>query len=104
MEQDGAKYLMLRYRPDLPMQPQRRRRDWVFLFESSGDRDPLLGRTQVEVVRGLLANAEADDTFAVLAANTRVRILPAKPVTPENVQAALSFLEGAQLVGALDLG
>src|SRR5207249_8637293 len=65
MEQDGATYLMLRYRPDLPAQPQLQRRDWVFLFESSGDRDPLLARTQVELVRGLLQNAEPDDTFAV---------------------------------------
>src|SRR5262249_22823960 len=32
-EQDGAKYLMLRYRPVLPGQAQRERRDWVFLFE-----------------------------------------------------------------------
>ena len=29
--------------------PQRQRRDWVFLFESSGDRDPLLARAQIEV-------------------------------------------------------
>ncbi len=57
-EQEGAKYLMVRYRPDLPGERERRRRDWVFLFESSGDRDPLLARTQVEIVRDLLASAE----------------------------------------------
>ena len=84
----------------------RERRNWVFLFESSGDRDPLLARTQIEIIRGLLANAEPDDTFAVLAAGTRVRPFAEKPlpVTPENVQAALSFLEGSHLIGALDLG
>src|SRR5262249_46596408 len=71
-EHEGAKYLMVRYWPELPSQMERQRRDWVFLFESSGDRDPLLARTQVEIVRGLLANAEPDDTFAVLTANTRV--------------------------------
>jgi len=43
-EHEGAKYLMLRYRPVLPGQPERQRRDWVFLFESSGDRDPLQSR------------------------------------------------------------
>jgi hypothetical protein len=105
-EHEGARYLMLRYRPALAGQKVRQRRDWVILFESSGDRDPLLARTQVEVVRGLLANAEADDTVAVLAAGTRTRALAAqaRPVTPANVQAAVSFLEGAHLVGALDLG
>jgi tetratricopeptide (TPR) repeat protein len=107
-EQDGAKYLMLRYSPALPAGDggPAGPRNWVFLFESSGDRDPLLARTQIEVIRGLLANAEPDDTFAVLAAGTRVRAFAGqpRPVTPENVRAALAFLEGAHLIGALDLG
>ena len=72
-ELDGQKYLMLRYRPDLPTAPRRERRDWVFLFESSGARDPLVARAQVEVIRSLLTNAEHDDTFAVLSVGTRVR-------------------------------
>jgi hypothetical protein len=105
-ELDGAKYLMLRYRPDLPGQAARQRRDWVFLVESSGDRDPLLARAQIDVVQGLLAQAEPDDTFAVLAANTRVAACfpGARPVTPDNVGEALAFLEGRHLIGALDLG
>src|SRR5262249_39097771 len=45
-DHEGAAYLMLRYRPDLPGVRERQRRDWVFLFESSADRDPLLARTQ----------------------------------------------------------
>ncbi|HKI38357.1 MAG TPA: VIT domain-containing protein [Gemmataceae bacterium] len=107
-EQDGAKYLLLRYRPALDARNDQRAegRNWVFLFESSGDRDPLLARTQIEVIRGLLANAEPDDTFAVLAAGTRVRAFADKPrpVTPENVAEALAFLEQSHLIGALDLG
>ncbi len=104
-ERDGAKYLMVRYRPELPAQPQRQRRDWVFLFESSGDRDPLLARAQVEVIRGLLQNAEADDTFAVLAANTRARspMEELLPVTGKNVSDALRYLEESHPIGALDL-
>jgi ferric-dicitrate binding protein FerR (iron transport regulator)/tetratricopeptide (TPR) repeat protein len=104
-EYEGAKYLMVRYRPALPAEQRRQRRDWVFLFESSGDRDPLLARTQVEVVRTLLANAEHDDTFAVLAAGARVHSFDTqpRPATPENVAAAIAFLEKAHLVGALDL-
>jgi hypothetical protein len=104
-EQDGFRYLMLRYRPDLPGTMKRPRRDWVFLFESSADRDPLLARTQAEVVRTILENAEHDDTFAVLTADTQVRRFAdaPQPVTPENIAAALTFLERTHLLGALDL-
>jgi tetratricopeptide (TPR) repeat protein len=97
---------MLRYRPDLAAPMVRQRRDWVFLFESSGDRDPLLARAQIELVRSLLANAEHDDTIAVLAAGTRAHAFAPAPVpnTPENAAAAVAFLEQAHLIGALDLG
>ncbi len=73
---DGARYLMLRFRPELPGEPQAAppRRDWLVLFESSADRDPLLARVQVEIVRGLLANAGSDDRFAVLTAGTHVSV------------------------------
>jgi ferric-dicitrate binding protein FerR (iron transport regulator) len=105
-EHEGSNYLMVRYRPALAPKPERQRRDWVFLFESSGDRDPLLARVQVDVIRSLLSYAEPDDTFAVLTAGTLVRRFAAepRPVTPENVTAAVAFLEQAHLVGALDLG
>ncbi len=114
---EGQRYLMLRFRPDLraaeaaasagaPV-PARLRagRDWVFLFETSGDRDPLEARVQIEVIRCMLDNAAADDRFAVLAAGTHVRALAEslQPVTAENVAAALADLENAHLVGALDL-
>jgi tetratricopeptide (TPR) repeat protein len=107
-EADGNRYLMLRYRPhlDAPADKRVEPRDWVFLFESSGDRDPLLARTQIEVIRALLGNAEHQDTFAILAAGTNVRAFApeAKPVTPENVAAGLDFLDKSHLIGALDLG
>jgi ferric-dicitrate binding protein FerR (iron transport regulator)/tetratricopeptide (TPR) repeat protein len=104
-EQDRFRYVMLRYRPDLPGTGRRQRRDWVFLFESSADRDLLLARTQAEVVRTLLANSERDDTFAVLTADTQVRRFSPAPlaVTPENIAGALAFLDHAHLLGALDL-
>jgi tetratricopeptide (TPR) repeat protein len=105
-DQDGARYLMVRYRPVLPAREGRPRRDWVFLFESSGERDPLLARTQVEIIRWVLANAEHGDTFAILTAGTRAQALADKlqPVTPENVQATLAALDQTHLIGALDLG
>jgi tetratricopeptide (TPR) repeat protein len=106
-EADGAKYLMLRYRPALSaLAAARKPRNWVFLFESSGDRDALLARTQIEVIRGLLAHAEPEDTFIVLAANTRARACfdKPRPVTPANVRQAVKFLEESRKLGALDLG
>jgi ferric-dicitrate binding protein FerR (iron transport regulator) len=105
-DHEGAAYLMLRYRPDLPGVRERQRRDWVFLFESSADRDPLLARTQIEIIRTLLNNVEHDDTFAILSAGTLVRPFAdePKPATPANVAAAIAFLEKTHLIGALDLG
>ncbi len=104
-EHEGSRYLMLRYRPELRGSPKRERRDWVFLFEASGARDPLVARTQVEVVRALLSNAEHDDTFALLTVGTRVHKFNehALRVTPENVANALEFLDKAHLIGALNL-
>jgi len=102
---EGAQYLMLRYRPALPSEPKRERRDWVFLFESAANRDPLLARAQIEVVRTLLENAEHDDTFTVLTAATRTHLWSDKlrAVNKENIDKAIEFLDGAHLIGALDL-
>jgi Tfp pilus assembly protein PilF len=106
MAQDGARYLMLRYRPELKSAARRHRRDWVFLFESSGDRNPLLARVQIEVIRHLLEQAEPDDTFTVLASGTRVHAFAKepRPVSPANIKEAVAFLERVHLIGALDLG
>jgi hypothetical protein len=106
MDHDGARYFMVRYRPDLSTPKERQRRDWVFLFESSGDRDPLLARTQIEVIRTLLANAEHDDTFAVVTGATRAATYAkeAQPATADNAAAAVRFLEETHLAGVLDMG
>ena len=76
-----------------------------FLYEASADRDPVLARVQVDVIRTLLENADADDTFTILAASSRIRSFSDEPlpVRPRNVKRAVEFLEKAQLVGALDL-
>src|SRR5207248_2069909 len=102
---EGARYLMLRYRPQLEGAAQWQRHHWVFLCETSGDRDPLLARVQIDVIRNLLRHAEPEDTFTVAAAGTRCRFFSDNPlpVTEKNVAAAVAFLEGSQLIGALDL-
>ncbi len=103
---EGNRYLMVRYRPKLAGAPQRERRDWVFLFESAANRDPLLARAQIDIVRTLLSNAEHDDTFQILTAGTRTRLFDkqARPATAANIDAAVKFLEATHLIGALDLG
>ena len=82
------------------------RRDWIFLFESSADRNPLLARTQIEIVKTILQNAEHDDRFTILTAGARVQTYKDEPqaATPENVARAVRFLENVHLIGALDLG
>jgi tetratricopeptide (TPR) repeat protein len=101
-----AQYLMVRYRPKLNGRPRRERRDWLFLCETAGDRDPLLARTQVEIIRTLLTHAEHDDTFAILTAGTRVQgsVNGFQPVTAANVRAGMAYLENSHLIGALNLG
>ncbi len=127
-EHEGARYLMLRWRPDLKAETRPERRDWIVLFESSADRDPLLARVQVDVVRTILENAERDDTVRVVAVGTQARVLGEekgdrphlperpggcsaqmgtvpffRPLAPENVEAAVRLMENTQLIGALDL-
>jgi tetratricopeptide (TPR) repeat protein len=128
-ELDGARYLMVRYRPDLPPVKVRERRDWVFLVECSADRDPLLMRTQIEIVRGLLQSAEPDDTVTLLTVNNRTYDLidniygarvgidelgVPKTYVPQTGQGttilrevsteAVNSLEKQHIIGALDLG
>ena len=104
-ELDGQKYLMVRYRPELPSAPRRERRDWVVLFESSGARDPLVARAQVEVIRSLLAHAEHDDTFSIVSVGTHVRKWNDTPqaATADNIARAIAWLEARHLIGALNL-
>ena len=69
---EGSKYLMLRFRPELAATERRERRDWIFLFESSADRNPLLARVQVDVVKtilekGLDQHPVAEQAFDALA-------------------------------------
>ncbi len=107
-ELDGRRYLMLRYRPTLasPAAVSPMPREWVFLCESSADRDPLVARAQIEVIRHMLTEAGPADTFNVLTAGTRTYPFATSPqsVTPGRIAAAADFLGKTHLIGALDLG
>jgi ferric-dicitrate binding protein FerR (iron transport regulator) len=106
-EQDGGKYLLLRWRPQLPGRAVRPPRDWIFLFESSGDRDPVLARTQIEIIRAMMQAAGPADRVNVITASTRQIAMAAAgpvPLKPERIRDVVELLERAHLVGALDLG
>ena len=102
---ESGRYLMLRWTPDLGGAAVPERRDWVFLFESSAARDPVVARVQADVVRTILANAEHSDTFSIVTAGTRTHRLADEPLpaSPANIRRAMGFLDGSHLVGALDL-
>jgi len=105
-EHDGATYLMMKYGPTLPATGKRPPRHWVILFEAAADRNPLLAGTQLEIVRTLLTNAEHEDTFSILTANTQATWLHEEPRTcsATHVRDALAQLQNTHLIGALDLG
>jgi hypothetical protein len=106
-ELDGAKYLMLRFRPELPhVLAPNAPRNWVFLFESAASRDPLLARAQAEVIAHLLHNIDPGDTFDVLTVGTHIqRLSPTPlPVNPENIAKTADYLSKTHLIGATNLG
>ncbi|MBI1310025.1 hypothetical protein GC176_01870 [bacterium] len=102
---NGARYLLLRYQPDLPSEMTRPKRNWVFVVETSADRDNVLRNAQREILRTILDNAEHDDSFALVLAASRSSSFRARPVfcTVENVESALHFLDETPSLGALDL-
>lgn len=102
---DGYRYQMLRFRPELKGDRERPRRNWVFLYESSGDRNPLLARVQLDVIRTLLEHAEHEDSFSVISAATKSIAFRTRPVrcSRKNISKAVAWLEDRHLVGALDL-
>lgn len=99
------RYVMMRYRPALAAVAKQQPRHWVFLFESSADRNPLLARAQVDIVRHMLRNMDRHDTFDLITANARVRRfpLPSSAMIDANIDSAVKWLEQTHLVGALDL-
>jgi len=103
-EHEGARYVALRWMPELPATLPPPSRHWLFLVETSADRDRVLAQTQREVMRGILSQASADDTFQIVTASTRTTALvPKQAVTSANRDAALKKLEAEPNLGALDL-
>ena len=107
-EHEGQHYLMVRFRPDLNesrTESKRPLRNWVFLYESSGDRNPVLARVQVDVIRTFLENAEHKDTFSIVRASSKAERFSTRPVpcVKKQITKAVDFMEDSHLLGALDL-
>lgn len=94
-----------RWLPDVPGQRTCEHRDWMFLFESAGDREPNAVDAQIEIVETVLKSAGPDDNFMVITAGTSVEALAGRwqVVQPENMSRAVEFLKRTHLIGALDL-
>ncbi len=110
-EQEGYRYLRVRYRPELLGGEQQRQstkpaRHWVFLVENSADRDHVLAKTQQTIVSTLLEHVEHGDSFTLIRAGTKPELFRGKPVacSKKNVAAAMEFLKAKEPIGALDLG
>ncbi len=99
------KYLMVRHRPKLPVEPSTQARHWVFVHETSADRDPLLTRAQIELLKGMLHCAAAGDTFQVVTAAHTAKVLTPRPiaVSAETVKTVTDALGKTHILGALDL-
>lgn len=88
----GHEYWLLRTRlADLP-RPEKERRTWVVLVETSADRDPVLAGAQLAWLDAFRRALPAQDEMRYLAANL------------EPVWTTREGLNSAHLVGALDLG
>ncbi|MFP4052495.1 MAG: VIT domain-containing protein [Phycisphaerae bacterium] len=98
------RYLMVRHRPRLAADARSRKRHWVFVQETSAARNPLLARAQIELMRGILHYAAAGDTFQVITAAHRAKLLTPDPlaVGRQTVEAVAAALGKTHLLGGLD--
>jgi hypothetical protein len=99
------RYLLMRHRPKLPTEAKVTRRHWIFVYETSSNRNPLLGRAQIELMEGILHHAAAGDTFQVVTAAHRAKLLTPKPLVAQKQTATTvgQALGKTHLLGALDL-
>ncbi|NVB36915.1 VWA domain-containing protein [Pseudenhygromyxa sp. WMMC2535] len=106
---DKARFVMLRWRPEVDFQAiETPRADVVVVVDTSAFGDDAEHQSRVAVAEALLRSLSADDHFAVVAADLGAEVLyPAQglsPATKEEVDAALAALTSHRHGGATDLG
>lgn len=71
-EKDGHKFVFARLTPDIPGTVAPKPRQWIVLNDVSGSRSKIELKAQRYIVERLLAEADDDDSLAILNLNTRV--------------------------------
>ena len=96
---------MVRHSPELGQSKVAKRRDWIFLYETSADRNVLEAKTANGIIRGILDHVSSGDTFAIIAVSTRPKVYGGgfQSVSPGNRAGISSFLNGLPKLGALNL-
>ncbi len=99
---ESQQYLMLRPCPDPGGDMRRTPHHWVFLFQHAADRTPLLARTQIEITRTPLQNAEHSYTFSIVTASSRAALYVAEPeiCTAKNYSAVRRWYSAIAFVRA----
>ena len=106
---DQARYVMLRWLPDLDFASlPAPRADVVVVVDTSAFGDAAEHRSRLAVTEALLRSLAEDDRFALMAADLGAELLyPAEglsPATPEAIGEALAALTDHRPGGATDLG
>ena len=107
-DEDGHRFVLARFRPDLGSRSARTAhmspRSFVVLYDASGSRTPLELKAQREVLARLLAELDDGDRVKLLALNTRTRAW--KPDWREartSAGDAIAFVDSVRAIGATDL-
>ncbi|PRQ10057.1 VIT domain-containing protein [Enhygromyxa salina] len=105
---DQARFVMLRWLPDLDFAKVNPRADVVVVVDTSAFGDDSEHQSRVAVAEALLRSLSSEDHFALMAADLTAEVLfPAdglSPATPEAISEALEVLTSHRPGGATDLG
>src|SRR5690606_35017982 len=106
---DQARFVMVRYAPDLDFTAvPAPRGDVVVVVDTSAAGDTSEQQTKIAVAEALLRSLSAGDRFAVMSADVSARVLYPEEgladAAPEAIAAALERISAHQSGGATDLG
>jgi Ca-activated chloride channel family protein len=101
----GGYFTLILQPPAAPPQKEVSPKEMVFVIDQTGSQQGLPIQKAKETMRFCIENLNAGDTFQLLAFNTAVFpcFSAPVPVTPENVDQALKFLEPLQGNGGTDI-
>ena len=104
--QDGKRFLVVKVRPEAPALAQApRARQWIVINDVSASRSSVDIRAQAFILGRLLAEADDDDTFALINVDTRVRTWKDEltPVRDPSASGAVAFAEVSAPMGATNI-